>query len=157
DPQEAHDLAQAQAATAAAMAARIDAIGATGSSAPKRAILSETQDRLRSLGYVASSVQPAAAERAPNPPATIAPRNAFEEALAALNAGKNAVPALARLAADHPDAPIFQTTYARALKDAGRTADALEIYRRSAKRWPTDATLLHDLAVTAREAAGSAH
>ena len=157
DPQEAHDLAPAQAATAAAMAARIEAIAATGASAAKRAISSEAQDRLRSLGYVASSVQPAAPERAPNPAATIAAWNAFEDALSVLNAGENAVPALARLAADHPDAPIFQTTYARALKDAGRTADALEIYRRSAKRWPADATLLHDLAVTAREAAGSAH
>jgi tetratricopeptide (TPR) repeat protein len=156
DPQEAHDIASAQAATAAAMAARIDTIGATGASAAKRAISQEAQDRLRSLGYVASSVRPAAPERAPTPAATIAAWNAFEDALSALNAGKNAVPALARLATDHPDAPIFQTTYARALKDAGRTADALEIYRRSAKRWPTDATLLHDLAVAARETAQSA-
>ena len=47
---------------------------------------------------------------------------------------------------------MFQTTYARALKDTGQIKAALAAYRDAARRWPTDATLLHDLAVTAREA-----
>jgi len=50
----------------------------------------------------------------------------------------------------------MQTTYARALKDAGRPLAALAIYREAARRWPTDATLLHDLAVAARDAAAGA-
>jgi Tfp pilus assembly protein PilF len=50
---------------------------------------------------------------------------------------------------------VFQTTYARALKDGGKVDAALAAYREAAKRWPADAMLLHDLAVTARAAAGS--
>src|SRR5204863_16096 len=112
------------------------------------------QERLRALGYVASSAPVADASAARNPAGTIGAWNEFEEALSLLNAGRReAVTKLARLAADHPDAPAFQATYARALKDGGRVRDALDIYRRSARRWPTDPMLLHDLAVAAREAA----
>jgi arylsulfatase A-like enzyme/Tfp pilus assembly protein PilF len=158
DPRETHDLASAQQATASAMAARIDAIGAHGGATPARAISSDAQERLRALGYVAGTTQPTASAHAPNPASVIAAWNLFENALSALNAGRpEAATMLARLAADHPDAPIFQTTYARALKDAGRLDTALDVYRRSAARWPTDATLLHDLAVAARDAALAAH
>src|SRR5262249_43138429 len=74
-----------------------------------------------------------------------------------LNAHRpSAAAALQALAAAHPDASVFQTTYARALADAGRAAAALDVYRRAAGRWPADATLLHDLAVAARDAARSA-
>jgi tetratricopeptide (TPR) repeat protein len=41
------------------------------------------------------------------------------------------------------------------LKDAGQIGAALAAYRQAAKRWPTDAMLLHDLAVTARDAANA--
>src|SRR5262249_15537588 len=96
DPREAHDLASAQTATASAMAARIDAIGTRGTSAP-RAVSREAQDRLRSLGYVATTAQPSASARAPNPASTIAAWNAFEDALSALNAGRtDSAPKLAR-------------------------------------------------------------
>ena len=81
----------------------------------------------------------------------------FEDALAALNALKeSAVDALKALDATHSDAPVFQSTYARALKDAGRPIAALNVYRQAARKWPTDSTLLHDLAVTAREGASTA-
>ena len=49
---------------------------------------------------------------------------------------------------------VFQVTYARALKDAGQVDRAVAVYRDAARRWPSDATLLHDLAVAARDAAG---
>ena len=60
------------------------------------------------------------------------------------------------LAASNPDAPVFQTTYARALKEAGQLQAALAVYRQALRRWPTDAALFHDLAVTARDAANAA-
>src|SRR5262249_24028206 len=107
----------------------------------------DARERLRALGYVASSAQTTPSGNEPNPASTIASWNAFEEALSA-----TAVPPFARLASAHPDAPVFQTTYARALKDAGRTKEALAAYRKAALRWPTDAALRHDLAATAREA-----
>ena len=55
------------------------------------------------------------------PAAKIADWNAFEDALAALTAHQTkALGALDGLARRNPDAPVFQTTYARALKEAGQ-------------------------------------
>jgi len=154
DPLEERDLSATQAAVAAAMAARAQLIHASAAASGSRAISPEAQERLRSLGYVASSVQAAPAPDAPNPVKRISTWNDFEDALSALAAGRQDAPArLQRLAAASPDAPVMQTTYARALKDAGNSQAALAVYRQAAKRWPTDAVLLHDLAVAARDAA----
>jgi len=157
DPEERHDLAAAQAGVVRGMTARIDAIRAAHASPPaSNAISDEAAERLRALGYVASAPS-APAAGAPNPATTIAAWNAFEEALGALNARRaDAAGRLERLATTHPEASIFSSTYARALKDAGQSARALAEYRRAARRWPTDATLLHDLAVAARDAAAAA-
>ena len=57
---------------------------------------------------------------------------AFETALAQVNGGRAAGRAdgAQRLSpASFPDAPVFQTTYGRALKDAGRPAEAVAVYR----------------------------
>ena len=152
DPHEERDVASAQTATAAAMAARIDAIHASGK-ASKPNVAPEIQERLRALGYVASSVQPTVGSNATNPARMIERWNQFEEALSLLgDRPAAAVPILARLAAENRDGPVFQTTYARALTETGQIKEALAAYRDAARRWPTDATLLHDLAVTAREA-----
>jgi arylsulfatase A-like enzyme/Tfp pilus assembly protein PilF len=157
DPREAHDVSTSQAAVAAAMAARADTLHASAAASSARAISPETQERLRSLGYVASSIQPGPASNAPNPAARIAAWNEFEDALSALTARRPGAQAtLERLASANPDAPVMQTTYARALTDAGQIDAALAVYRQAAKRWPTDATILHDLAVTARDAANAA-
>ena len=152
DPHEERDVASAQTATAAAMAARIDAIHASGKTS-KPTVAPDTQERLRALGYVASSVQPAVGANATNPARMIERWNQFEEALSLLgDRPAAAAPILARLVSENRDGPVFQTTYARALKDTGQIRAALAAYRDAARRWPTDATLLHDLAVTAREA-----
>jgi len=159
DPREQHDVAAAQPATAAAFALRIETIRRSeGDASPAHAdggatISADAQERLRALGYVTAAPSSAPAGDAPNPAQHIATWNAFEEALGALNARQpRALDALASLAAANHDAPVFQSTYARALLDAGRPGDALAAYRAAAKRWPTDAVLLHDLAVAARAA-----
>ena len=156
DPREERDVSAAQPSVAAAMASRIEVIRRRGTQPASRAISSETAQRLRSLGYVASSGQPSSRDGGPHPASKIDAWNQFEEALTALNARQvdAAVIALTKLAAAHPDAPVFQTTYARALQESGQPSRALDVYRRAAQRWPTDALLLHDLAVAAREAAG---
>jgi choline-sulfatase len=154
DPREAYDIAASQGAVASAMAARAGAIHASAAPGGARAISPEAQERLRSLGYVASSAQAAPATDAPNPASRIAIWNAFEDALSALNAGRpDALPMLRRLSSASPDAAVIQTTYARALKDGGQVEDALAVYRRAVARWPADAVILHDLAVAARTAA----
>src|SRR5581483_4740421 len=140
----------------AALALRIDTIQRSeGDASPAHAdggatISADAQERLRALGYVTAAPSSAPAGDAPNPAQHIATWNAFEEALGALNARQPR--ALDSLAAANHDAPVFQSTYARALLDAGRPGDALAAYRDAAKRWPTDAVLLHDLAVAARAA-----
>ena len=157
DPRQEHDVMASQAAVAAAMSARAGAIHASATASAARTVSPEAQERLRSLGYVASSTQAAPAADAPNPAARIATWNEFENALSALSSHRpDAIDILRRLAASNPDAPVIQTTYARALKEAGQIEPALTAYRAAAKRWPTDADILHDLAVTAR-AAASAH
>jgi arylsulfatase A-like enzyme/Flp pilus assembly protein TadD len=156
DPREERDAAPAQPSIAAAMAARIDVIRQRGSSSSGRTISSDAAERLRALGYVASSSSPASGDGGPHPASKIAAWNEFEDALAALNArhAEAAVAVLTKLAAANPDAAVFQTTYARALLESGQKARALDVYRQAAKRWPTDPLLLHDLAVAARDAAG---
>jgi len=155
DPGEQHDVAAMQPSTAAALAARIDAIRASATTRAPGTVSQETAERLRSLGYVASSTTSTSSSGAANPAAHIDAWNAFEDALAALNAklpgDARTLPALQNLAAANPGAPVFQSTFARALKEGGRTNDALRVYRDTARRWPTDAALMHDYAVAARE------
>ncbi len=155
DPREQHDVAASQPTVAAAMAARVDAIRASATTRTAAGSISkESEERLRALGYVASSAPTSAAAGGPNPATRIETWNAFEEALSALTEQRpDARTRLRTLAAANPDAVIFQTTYARSLKDTGQVAAALAVYRQAARRWPTDATLFHDLAVAAREAA----
>ena len=136
------------------MSSRIDGIAPRGNPPSAAPLSPETAERLRALGYVAGSSAATPAGALPNPATKIATWNAFEDALARLNAGSaDALAKLRRLAAVEPDAPVFQTTFARALKDAGRPLDAIDVYRRAAARSPADGLLLHDLAVAAREAA----
>jgi len=153
DPGETRNLASSHSGIAAAMLRTIGRIRANPPAAG-RAISRETEERLRALGYVSSSPSSAIDPHAPNPATRIAAWNAFEDALSALNERRpEAAAALERLAAEYGDARLFQTTYARALKDKGDPGRALEVYRAAAKRWSPDAMLLHDLAVAARDTA----
>ena len=117
------------------------------------AVPADAADRLRALGYV-SGAAPAPDAGAPNPARQIAAWNTFERELTRLTAGdaRGALPGLSRLARAHPEAAIFQATYARALKDTGRALQAVEIYRRLVARQPRDAAIYHDLAVAAAAA-----
>jgi arylsulfatase A-like enzyme/Flp pilus assembly protein TadD len=156
DPREEHTLEQPSIANA--MSARIDALRASAApSSGERVISPEAAERLRALGYVAASTPSTSRGNEPNPATLIGAWNRFEDALTALNAKRpDAASRLEALAREYPESSVFQTTAARALNDAGHTGEALSSYRRAARRWPTDATLLHDLAVAARDAAGRA-
>jgi arylsulfatase A-like enzyme/Tfp pilus assembly protein PilF len=114
------------------------------------AVPSDAADRLRALGYV-SGAAAAVDDRAPNPAKQIAAWNTFERELSRLTQGdaRGALPGLEKLARANPNAPVFQATYARALKDTGRTQQAVTLYRRLVARWPDDSAMYHDLAVAA--------
>jgi arylsulfatase A-like enzyme/cytochrome c-type biogenesis protein CcmH/NrfG len=154
DAHELRDVAATQQTLAGVMSGRMQTLHSASAARQTPTVSAEAQERLRALGYVASSTQPAPSDTAANPASAIRDWNAFEEQLSAVGANAaSALPGLSALAARYPDAPVFQTTYARALREAGRASDALAVYRRAARRWPTDAVLLHDLAVAARDAA----
>src|SRR5262249_24175412 len=89
-----------------------------------------------------------------HPARAIAAWYTFERELTRLSSGdaRGALPGLSKLARAYPDAPVFQATYARALKDTGRARDAVDLYRRLLAKWPRDATMYHDLAVAAQAA-----
>ncbi len=124
---------------------------------PSAAVPADAAERLRALGYVSGSSTPKADAGAPNPARVIDAWTMFEKALSQVNAGRpnDALPALTVLAAKFPDAPVFQTTYGRALKDAGKPAEAVAVYRRAVAS-VQDAALYHDLAVAARAAGNPA-
>jgi tetratricopeptide (TPR) repeat protein len=91
---------------------------------------------------------------APNPAGEMSAWTSFEEALGRLQRGEPsaALRLLKPLVEAHPYAPVFQSSYAEALKDAGDAAAAVRVYKAAVKRWPGSAALFHDLAVAAREA-----
>ena len=115
----------------------------------------EAAERLRALGYASGSSAIIADDaKAPNPARTIAAWSQFETALGALQSGdaRAALPALRTLATQHPNAPVFQSTYAQALRESGRAKEAVAVYRAAVAKWTSDPALFHDLAVSAREA-----
>jgi choline-sulfatase len=152
DPAENNNLAASRAAIVTAMAIRIEALRASTAASPA-SVPPEATERLRALGYVAVGSAASKGASGPNPAEHIAAWAEFEAALAEL--GQRSSRTLARLqklADAFPDAPVFQSTYARALSDSGSPQAALIIYRRAVARWPDDATLFHELAVAARRA-----
>lgn len=117
------------------------------------AVPADAADRLRALGYASGGASPVP-DDAPNPASVIAAWNSFERELTRLASGdaRGALPGLAQLARAHPGSGVFQATYARALKETGRAAQAVDIYRRLVARNPNDAATYHDLAVAATAA-----
>lgn len=151
DVAELHDVAAQEPARARELSAALAAIQRTSVPASGSAPAADTAQRLRALGYVAAA--PAPSGTAPRP-AMMRDWSTFEAALSDSRAGRaaQALPELARIAAAHPDAPVFASTYARALATSGRTRDALARFRAAVARWPTDWSLFHELSAVAREA-----
>lgn len=157
DPRELQDVAAQHPAVVQAMSAALGALQVTGG--PEAAVAPEAAERLRALGYASGSSAIISDDpAAPNPAREIAAWTAFERALAQLQSGQasTAAAALKRLSDRYPDAPVFHTTYAQALKDAGDPRAAVRVYKAAVARWPNDPAMFHDLAVAAREAGDTA-
>ncbi len=159
DPAEAHDVAAIHAATARTLTAQLQemrraAVSPGGAASPMSA---ETTQRLRSLGYVASSPHSAGAV-AVDPASAIRDWSAFETALTDSRTGRltQALSVLTDLTSTYPDSPIFASTHARALAASGRAPEALGRLRAAVARFPDDWSLYHELAVVARDTGASA-
>jgi tetratricopeptide (TPR) repeat protein len=152
DPGETHNVAADKPSLVEAARRKLSDLH-TAKAAAVSAVPSDAAERLRALGYVSGSVAPVDAG-APNPAKQIAAWNTFERELSRLTQGdaRGALSGLEKLARAYPDAPVFQATYARALKEIGRTQQAVTLYRRLVARWPGDAAMYHDLAVAAAAA-----
>jgi tetratricopeptide (TPR) repeat protein len=155
DPGEAANVAPERRQVVEAMGSRAGAVAVRAATSEQAAPSAEVAERLRALGYVAAApVARGDASTAPSPVTVVREWDRFLGALADLQAGHadRAADTLAELARARPDAPVFNESYARALADAGRTAEALTAYRGALRRWPQDTALLHGLAVAARSA-----
>ena len=124
DPAEAINLAAANRREVQAMAGRLGAARGTERLRASAAAAPDAEARLRALGYVGGATPTATSDAAPNPAAEIAAWGRFEQALSALARGDHAaaLPIARELAARFPAGPVFQSTYARALLDAGQPA-----------------------------------
>jgi tetratricopeptide (TPR) repeat protein len=153
DRSESSNVAAAHPNIVQAMTTAIDGLQAGAKTGTT--VSADAAERLRALGYVSGSAAMRSDDsRAPNPARTIGAWTRFERALSQVQAGQAsaAVPALKALVAEHPGAPVFHGTYARALKDAGDVHAAVTVYKAAVSRWPGDPELFHDLAVAARDA-----
>ena len=152
DPQQQRDVSRAQPAVAAAMAARaaLDSrqrgdVGGAGIRPTPRS------------GCARSATSPAPAASA-GPGAQIPPRRLRRGTSSRMRSPRSAPVAPTRDACSKRSrrqprrAGVSGDLRARP-EGAGQLRAALAVYRRALRRWPTDATLLHDLAVTARDAA----
>ena len=156
DPAESRNVAAANPGVVQGMAAALAKMqpddDRTASVAP------EAAERLRALGYASGSAITSDDPGAPNPARVIAAWTSFEQALTLLRADRaaDAARALKTLTNAHPGSPVFQSTYAQALREAGDPRAAVQVYRAAVARWPNDPSLFHDLAAAAREAGDTA-
>jgi tetratricopeptide (TPR) repeat protein len=152
DPAEAKNLVATHSTVVSRARARLSQIRSRSAATSPVPLSEDAQRQLRALGYISGAAPSLPAGRvAPNPATMMREWAAFESALSA-SATDGARATLRSLAEAHPDSPLFVTSWARALAAAGRHGEALRVYRDASVRWPGDASLAHDRAVSARAA-----
>ncbi|MEP6917646.1 MAG: sulfatase-like hydrolase/transferase, partial [Acidobacteriota bacterium] len=155
DSGERRNLAGSKTSLVDAMSRRLHELATPAAAPAKAPVPADAAERLRALGYVSGSASAARdSSTAENPARVIGSWTRFEHALSDLVNGQAALalPALRDLAERFPAAPVFESTYARALNETGSSRAALAIYKAAVARWPEDAALYHDLAIAARAA-----
>ena len=133
DPGERKNLADAKATTAAALAASLDRVTAASRLAQPAPVDADVRERLRALGYTASSPAPAAAgARLPDPKDKIAAYETLRRAqrLAAEAHDREVIDLLQPLLARDPAMLDAHELLAKSLIKIGRTREAIEAFGR---------------------------
>jgi arylsulfatase A-like enzyme len=156
DPGEARNLHAAQTDRAAPIARRLFALRARGRPPAPSAVDSETERRLRSLGYVVTPA-PAAAPvyaAADDPKALIDLHNTLDDALAASRAGRraDAEQLLKAALAKRPDFAVARDRLAQLYRESGRLKLAIATLEAGAQAGPADAASLAALGGYLQEA-----
>ena len=119
-----------------------------------RRVSGETEERLRSLGYVAGGAAPAGpGTNALDPKSALPLLRDFERAMeseASWNLKASAL-ILASLVTRDPANLTFRRSLASALRRSSRGGEAVQVLREAEKTAPKDASVLHDLALALGE------
>jgi choline-sulfatase len=157
DPAEARDLRGSRRRDANELREALAALAREERQAPAAPADAESRALIESLGYVAPAGAPAAGSGR-DPKDAVPLFHAFEQAHAAQLAGRlaDAERLLAPLLAKDLGNPVFRGAYGRVLRDQGRLAEAVPVYRQAAALAPRDPQVWYELATALQQAGESA-
>ena len=154
DPSEQRDVAAQHESLVRSLSARLASMRDSATADRRQVPSAEVAGRLRSLGYVAGDAVPLSPSAGPDPATVIQAWTTFEEAERALGARQypRAISMLKQLVDAHPEAAVFESSYATAVHESGDRGAALVAARRAVARHPRDSAAFHALAIAARDA-----
>jgi arylsulfatase A-like enzyme/Flp pilus assembly protein TadD len=156
DPGERANVFASRKGDAAELARRLTAMRAAGAPPTPSPVDKDTEQRLRSLGYVSTPAgQPAgAATEADDPKTLIGLHNLLEDALVALKANRVAAAErlLKQIVASRADFVVAHDRLAQLYRDTGRLPLAIETLEAASKAGATDAASLAALGGYLQEA-----
>jgi arylsulfatase A-like enzyme/Flp pilus assembly protein TadD len=155
DPGEQRNLYAAQRDRARDLEARLDSITKSASQSAPSAIDADAQARLRSLGYVVSSVTPKRTYTAADDPKRLVHLNAaLDDAVAMWSRGDGAraIDTLRAVVRERPDLTVAYDRLAFMLRAAARVSDAVAVLDDAARGGHADRPLLRTLGSMLRDA-----
>ena len=155
DPAEQRNLYASQRERARDLEARLDRVAAGAAPAVPTAVDAETQNRLRSLGYVVSSVEPKRSYSAADDPKRLAHLDAaLDDAVAMWSRGDaaRAIETLQSAVRERPDFTVAYDRLAFMLRASGRVRDAVALLDEAARAGHADRPLLRSLGAMLRDA-----
>jgi len=155
DPGEQRNVYASQRDRARDLEARLDRIAAGAAPAAPAAVDAETQNRLRSLGYVVASVERKRNYTAADDPKRLVHLDAALDDAAASWSRGDAARAIGTLQAAVRERPDFTVAYDRLafmLRGSGRVADAVAVLDEAARAGHADRPLMRSLGAMLRDA-----
>ena len=154
DPREERNLADAEPREVERLRSVLSAALKTEVSREERRVSSDTEERLRSLGYVAgSSLRLTTGTKARDPKSALPLFRDFERAMASEARGDITASAriLASLLSRDPGNLTFRRSLASALRRSARVDEAARVLGDGSRLAPEDASVAHDLAMVLAE------